>query len=1122
MIECLRKSASHGSVEASFILLFIEPHFPDSAPKPAPLRKPIMVKGVPIFESPMEITMQKIRKQGSLLQPRLQYISMIQLWNKENSSYVRDQPFNLQGTTFFWKKNTDMARFLDEVRTGPLSIWDITIEFESLDSSLQSAGFFEACAAFGTNAWWIMAMDFAHTEQNISTEQKQVVFYNCLIAALQNGQSFFIDTMEAQADEAFLRDLASTVIKEKSNSPFHFLPLYSTDDTKLQRVASRLLDMGFGQTINQNLTKRRWLRPLGVGVYGTPLHMAVRVRSLPAVKALMNAGSSPFEMTGPVGDSPLELAICLNLHEIVRFMLDGTMISDGIVQSSTRALGKLSDKGIFDNWLLHSRGSQPTDPLMSDIQRTIQELSRQFGGLHLDREAILLQYLEAGCKNAKKLKLLWRSFEKKDGYRNISSQTIEKGLALAEQIVRDDPLNRDLIQFFFMTMIPLDHSKSTETQPDALLLRWTKSGAIYNINDFSLHFKSEDWGNFVRGVNGKTPTLVDAAISSGCLRTFDFVMQHIPAEECLTRSIDLRAKECVTHVVKSALGTIYCKLPTTTALHHAAATSNQVIVQHLLGIRISRTTPHIQHLHPTSRSDAGSQTAEFRIFRWDPVFNMKDHINSHRTALDIAADADDTITIEALLGSEEVGDTTGKDGKTLLALAVKNGQVSLVKRLLMRQYSPYCVFQESGLTSLHQRKAALSWNLIFQSLYYTFRGDITLSTFERLLALCKDEDIKNIEKMNPLSFWRTDSLWNGWLPIHYAIFCGRVGIVRAVIAANIWPLGDETTQFRYTIADQGLMVHMSMWSNAFYYGELLERDYIEKNDDFVLQPKRKNLLSKIAMVRHKDKGTSSSPSSDNPENTRLDINPFSNYQYRYCHLWAPGKVFEGGLDQAHNLIWASKTCRQLALDLISWHDFVQLPYERRQQRTVSKLSRTEIVQDLDKWIREQRKMARINAAHSLDDHGPVLSELDRSMQRYIREVSEVGTAKHTPFNLPSFTTAMVLPDTLTPDQIVPVAKPTADAVWDDPHLPDYVVRSINSSNEEVPLGILANSKNTENRSGYEGSLSIRWPKQKIIEEEPGTTATESTYTSISGKHDSGIGSSTDSLEEERNGMSALA
>ena len=225
MIECLRISASQGSVEASFMLLFIEPHFPDSTSKPAPLRKPIMVKGVPIFESPTNLAMQRIRKHGSVLPPPIQYIGMIQSWSKKNSCYVRDQPFNLQGATFFWKKSADMARFLDEVRSGPLSIWDITIEFESLDSSVQTAGFFETCAAFGSNAWWTMAMEFAQYEQNISTEQKEVVFYNCLIAALQNGESFFIDTMEAQASQSFLEGLANTVIEERSKSPFHFLPL---------------------------------------------------------------------------------------------------------------------------------------------------------------------------------------------------------------------------------------------------------------------------------------------------------------------------------------------------------------------------------------------------------------------------------------------------------------------------------------------------------------------------------------------------------------------------------------------------------------------------------------------------------------------------------------------------------------------------------------------------------------------------------------------------------------------------------------------------------------------------------------------------------------------------------
>jgi ankyrin repeat protein len=1011
MIECLKKSASHGSVEASFMLLFIEPHFPNSTLKPAPLRKPIMVKGIPIFESPMNIAMQKIREQGTLLPPRVQYIGMIQLWNKENCSYVRDQPFSFQGTAFLWKKKVDMARFIDEVRAGPLSIWDITIEFESLDSSLQSAGFFEACVAFGTNAWWTMAMDYAQYEQNISTEQKQVVFYNCLIAALQNGQSFFIDAMEALEDEGFLRDIANKIIEERSSSPFHFLPLYSTNEAKLQSVASKLLSMGFGQTVNQNLTKRQWLRPLGVGVYGSPLHTAIRVRSLPAVRALMEAGASPFETTGSVEDSPLELAICLNLHEIVQFILDRKMISNDLVQSCTQALGKISSKGIFNNWILHPRGSPSTNRLSTSIQNTIRELSCQLGGLKLSKETILLQYLEAGCKSVGRLELLWQTLEKKDGCDDLSSQTIEKGLALAEKSVSDDPLNHDLLHFFFTTIMPLNNSKITQTQSEVSLLRWTKSGAIHIINSFSLHFKSEDWGRFVWSVNGSTSAVVDAAISSGCLKTFDFVMKHMSAEECLRRAIDCCAKECVTRVVTSTWGTIYCRKPTTTALHHAVAASNRSMVQHLLRMRIFRTTQHIQHLRPTSKTEP-----DLRVFAWDRVYNMKDRAYSNRTALDIAADADDTMTIEALLGSEPVNETTGSGAQTMLALAVRNGQVGLVKRLLMRQYSPYCAVQVTALRNSSREEDVPAWNFIFQALYYTFQGEIELSIFEKILALCKDEDIKSIKNRNPLLFWKTDRLWNGWLPIHYAIFCGRIGIFRAVLATEIWSPNEKITtrdqSMKHAVTDE-----ISSWSNVFDYGQLLERETIEDNNapdpkaDLHLKPK--NLLSRITTIKNNATTIFSTPDTHEVKVIRLDTDCLSNNQYRHCHLWAPGQEFTMDLNQVHRLIWVNKTCRQLALDLIAWHDFVRLPYKRGQQRIINKLSRTEVVYDLDKWDKEQKKMARKEAEHSLDVH------LDISIRRMIRDVSEASAAVSEPVKLPSTTMTTIVPErTLEPEVLV--------------------------------------------------------------------------------------------------------
>ena len=535
-----------------------------------------------------------------------------------------------------------------------------------------------------------------------------------------------------------------------------------------------------------------------------------------------------------------------------------------------------------------------------------------------------------------------------------------------------------------------------ELEPVTLVFNWAERGLEYNLSDLRANISFNVWRHMVeqRTTAGRLP--IDAAISSGCLRTFGIFAQYYPPEECLKRAIDSCAKDVVAHIVRSKKGTVFCDVVTTqhsrTALHHAAATSNTEIIQHLLSLTVPWTTDHLQHLITKTNSPMSSYTLELRVFNWGPIFNMRDLNGLNKTALEIASDRDDIQSIEALLGHHPDQDGPADTTQTMLSVAVKNGQVNIAKSLLLRGQSLYCYLPSSLYNSVEVAEVP-KWSFIFQATFHAVRGEIRSEVLEEFLALCKDKDIRKINNLDAEEFWKTDRLWNSWLPIHYAIFSGQIGVIRAFLAAEIWSPNEESRRCFFDASN--LNKEMLRWHPAFQYDSLLAKiKYRSILNDSVQEMskgfrKMKMFTSAAKNITHHsgsnhqsweilhEPQTDPGPQTDNAHHHRSE--------YRHSNLWTkPSDTRTLLTDRdVHDLIWGCKSCHTMAHDLVTWTDFVlvpTIPTNRSLMTFLSSESREAIVTELLNW--ENRKMMKI-----LDTEVKVF-DVDKGMRGLLDEVGD--------------------------------------------------------------------------------------------------------------------------------------
>lgn len=303
----------------------------------------------------------------------LRYITAIQLWNEENCKHTLSLPFNYQGGTWFWSRQNDLPCFLHEIDSSHFSIWHVMIAFESLDSSLRTGGFLETCAAMGLKYWWAAGIKHAKDIQGMTKEDEEIILYQSLLSAASFGHvemvNFILSRLHYPA-----HDYASKVLTTTSKTPLHFLPMLRGSDEDIENIASQLASVGFD--VNKAISSRDWLPPLGIELYGTPLHVATRLRSLPAVKALIRLGADPL-VTSRTSRSPLEEAICLHLPEVVYIMSESQHSCGEKLRDSFKAIGTVSSKGIFDKWLLHP----PADSYQSAMAKGFTETVRVIRGM---------------------------------------------------------------------------------------------------------------------------------------------------------------------------------------------------------------------------------------------------------------------------------------------------------------------------------------------------------------------------------------------------------------------------------------------------------------------------------------------------------------------------------------------------------------------------------------------------------------------------------------------------------------------------------------------------------------------------------------------------------------------
>lgn len=165
-----------------------------------------------------------------------------------------------------------------------------------------------------------------------------------------------------------------------------------------------------------------------------------------------------------------------------------------------------------------------------------------------------------------------------------SRNAVREALDCVELVSGDDPENRQLLQYLFSRdkstidwtdyLLEYRYDAEEEPQSDNLLFRWASRRSIHNLADL-LQLNTYR-AKMMAQPNKRGRLPIDAAITSGCLATFQLLSQYHSREETLKTAIDCRAADVVTYIVRSRTGTIFCdeSKKRKTALHHATSTSN--------------------------------------------------------------------------------------------------------------------------------------------------------------------------------------------------------------------------------------------------------------------------------------------------------------------------------------------------------------------------------------------------------------------------------------------------------------------------------------------------------------------------------------------------------------------
>jgi hypothetical protein len=288
----------------------------------------------------------------------------VRLWNLEDREFVQSRPFSRrvgdQDSFYDWS-DKGVWKFFEDTEKSRVLICDAVISYQTILTPLNTATFYEVCAAYGHYRWLLAALDrIKHHEDyaNTSWGTHQEVWERLLNKAAQGGQYHMLKNllkrvMKVQGAGIWEAQWGSPI----GESPLHYLSLLDGNDDDLRSTIQCLLKLGL--SIDTPITTRKWLAPYGLEIYGTPMQMAVRSKCLQVVKVLAEFGA---DLTLAYRDSPPPLALAASLHSpsVVELLLSLTDFSVDQRRHALNMIGVPSRKGWFERVMRMSNISRPS------------------------------------------------------------------------------------------------------------------------------------------------------------------------------------------------------------------------------------------------------------------------------------------------------------------------------------------------------------------------------------------------------------------------------------------------------------------------------------------------------------------------------------------------------------------------------------------------------------------------------------------------------------------------------------------------------------------------------------------------------------------------------------------
>jgi ankyrin repeat protein len=941
VIDHLFLAAKHGSIEARLVIGAGQYYPQKYVESPIDNRQSQLVLKLDGSES--EATRKALdrinREAARFALTNSRYIIRLRLWNQENQRFGYTRPFIWDNKTYFWNKLEDRMRIIDASDHSGIPIWAIIISHETLDSTLRIGRFLEVAVTIGAIDWLKVALDHAATHQNMDHDHQLSTLHKLLTVSVRTGCTQIMRYILERISH--LQRPSKGLLDTSGASPFHFLSMIDMSKQELNSLASQFLKTGID--IEHVVYSRSWSDPTGIEVYGSALQMAVQLRGFDAIETLLLLGANPL-LTEVKQPNPFEMAIALHLPEVVTLFLEKIRhLSKPLGQYAT-ALSSITSKGAFDRMLLHSR----FETLLEDFRATLDVLAAR---THVEttqtnsvpktslgaeeEELALISCIRQGPKDPILLQLLLQH-----GVRLRDYEAQARVLAESSARIGDDPHNRGLMRTllgiepedapwrstwnkFFQNYRYFDQREGRSL---TLLEYWTTKNLINNVQDLLAH---PGMDSMITKVDNGKNTPFDISIRRDLLEMYLLLepfYSSVDVQRRLALSVESSALKVISHIVQQHDGTIYCSSPESryTALHHAVRVSNHTVLQHLLEIQV-----------PT---DAVLATVGFNDPDWSPnlvygtshlirpfqsvsVLHMRENSKANSfTALECAVINKDVACVRAL--TQHTGTVQsfyplpapnmsykGQKGlmsSTCLAFAIRRGEVEIAKLMKTNpRCSAFC--RSSGITLpklvvsgavpwLRQenldtlmRAARLDgWTFVNEAIVALHEGALNMHSFLSLTRFGDPQGNDSIlpdttELLRRLNPFTNHHLWNGWHSIHFAIYYGNIDAVGAFLELGTSPKLQATA---LTIENgASLQENLEVWSPLFDYKELFAKD---------------SQLDKLGNMKK---------------------------LYRHAKLWGPNQIAASSLNilAVHDLLWAGKTCLEIARDLIAWNEYVKVP-----------------------------------------------------------------------------------------------------------------------------------------------------------------------------------------------------